>query len=233
MQKRLRSLFVALAMAIIATLLLVLVYVIKDYVIIHFHYRSWSNLVWAARVFACVSYILLVARIICAVSRRIQYVQRQRAQAQQEEKRMQERKLRTPEEIKEFLFYEMIQYSGIKNRLVEQLSEMDEYQTRLNRLFEINDMEAFSDIVPMFQHVEDEICDNCRAAINHYIVGSKEEFIESAEKVIKQNDLSLGRVKTALSALANYISGQVSRDSVSEVLDEFAKALTTVQNNED
>ena len=232
MQKRLRSLFVALAAAIVTTLLLVLVYVIKDYVIIHFHYRSWSNLVWATRGFACASYIFLVVRIVSVVAHRIQYAQQQRAQAQREEERMKERKLKTPEEIKEFLLSE-IEYSGIKNRLVEQLSEMDEYQARLNRLFEINDMEAFSHIVPMFQQVEDEICDNCRAAINHYIAGGKEEFSESAKNVIKQNDLSLGRVKTVLSALADYISGQVSRDSVSEVLDEFVQALATVQNNED
>lgn len=232
MQKRLRSLFVALAAAIVTTLLLVLTYVIKDYVIIHFHYRSWSNLIWAARGFACASYIFLIVRIVSVVAHRIQYAQQQRAQAQREEERMKERKLKTPEEIKEFLLNE-IEYSGVKNRLIDQLSKIDEYQARLDRLFEINDMDAFCNIVPMFQHVEDEICDNCRAAISHYVAGGREEFIDSAEKAVKQNDLSLGRVKTVLSALANYNSGQVSRDSVSEVLDEFIQALDTVQNNED
>jgi uncharacterized membrane protein YcjF (UPF0283 family) len=230
MQKRYRSLIFALIIAIIATLFIVLTNVAKDYIIIHFHYRSWSNLTWAARGFAAVSYLFLIARAVVVLLDKIKQAQSQRTRVEQEAERMQERKLRTPEDIKAFL--SGIGYMGLVTELIDQLSKMDEYQERLNRLFEINDIDSFSNIIPLFQQVENEICDNCRTAINHYVAGGKEEFVDSAEEVVKQNDQLLERIQTVLKALANYISGQVTRDGVSEVLDEFVQALATVQKNE-
>lgn len=232
MQKRYRSLIFALIIAIVATLLTVLIYVVKDYVIIYFHYWRWNILAWAARVLAAVSYLFLVVRAGAMLLDKIKQAQYQRARAEQEAERMQERKLKTPKDIIAFL-------TGIgpmkpATELINQLSKMDEYQERLNRLFEINDnIGSFSDIIPWFQQAENEICDNCRTAINQYVAGGEEEFVDSAKEAVEQNNKRLEMVHTVLWALAKYINGQVTRDSVVGVMDEFVKALTTVQNDED
>ena len=232
MQNRYRSLIYALIIAIIATLFIALTKVARDYIIIHFHYRSWSNLVWAARGFATVSYLSLFVRAGAMPLDKIKQAQHRRARVEQEAERMQERKLKTPKDIIAFL-------TGIgpmepATELINQLSKMDEYQERLNRLFEINDnIGSFGDIIPWFQQAENEICDNCRTAINQYVAGGEEEFVDSAKEAIKQNNTRLEMVHTVLWALAKYINGQVTRDSVVGVMDEFVKALTTVQNDED
>ena len=216
---------------VISIAFLVFTYVEKDFIIINQHYRTWvtcTRIAWALLILSVCALAVSFARILIHARKN---KEQSRVQQEQERVRSKERKLKGSNEIVEYLqnLRKILDQSKNAYKLIEQLREMDGYQERLDNLFEINEMDVFQNIVPAFQQVEDEMCDSCRSAINHYIAGGEAEFITSSEKVIKENDRRLKKVQEVLTALADYTSGQASQDSVGEVLDGFIQALATIR----
>lgn len=215
----------------ISVAFLIFTYIERDPIIIHQHYKTWviyMRIAWALFILSAGALAVGFARMLISAHKD---KEQHRMQREQEAERARARRLSSSKEIMEYLqsLGKDLDKSECAERLIEQLRNMSEYQRRLDTLLEMNEMGVFQNIVLAFQQVEAEMCDGCRSAINHYIAGGEAKFIVSSKKAEQENSQKLEKVQEVLNALAEYTSGQASRDSVSEVLDGFIKALETVQ----
>ncbi len=214
----------------VGVVLLIFTYVYKDYIIINHHYKTWVICTRVAWSLLLLSIGAIIVAFIKKLVRERRKKEQLRMQEERESMRSDVRKLRDSSDIVKYLdnLRSNTRRSNHAGVLIGQLNEMDDCRRRLNELFEINDIDVFRNIIDIFQRLEDEMCGNCRSAINHYIAGGVDEFNASSEKTVEANDEKLKAARKVLTALADYTSGQASQDSVIEVLNRFAQNLEEV-----
>ena len=239
MKKRTRNLLIAAGAALASLIFYVYTNANKNGIVIRHRYSGWRNMNTASTILLALSGAVLV--LILAFYGYMNWRQKKMARSEQEQEAQREadliesKKLRTPEDIRQFII-------GICNSrphcqtaklIKDQLDEMNGYQDRLERLLEINDTEMAKETVRgMLQQTENEICDDCRSVINAFVVDDVEGFESAARPVYESNAYKLKKAKEFLDNLKMKASEPVTSGDAVQNLEFFGQAINSSTDKE-
>lgn len=212
----------------IGALAIGLAHVMKNYVIINYHYRTWVACIWVARTLLIAGVVVLIFGIIRNLIDEHRRKEQLRLQEERKRRISEEQKLKGPEDIERYLRdMRNVENKESVDNLISRIRSMGEYRRRLDQLFKINEMDAFRNIEPAFQQLEEEICEHVLSAINLNVAGGDEYFVASSEKICRIIDQKLSCAQNALLQLAKYTNGQATEDSVVVMINSLVEVLET------
>ena len=240
MKKHARNLLIAAGSALVCLIFYVYTVANKEGLVIRHHYSGWRTLSTVSTILLALSGALLALVVAIYGYKKWQQKQAARFEEKQAAKReadeIESKKLRTPEDIRQF-FIDICKarpHCQIAKMIKDQLDEMNEYQARFEKLLEVNNFQMAADnIRKVLQDAEDSICDDCRSAINAYIIDEEAGFEAAAKTVYDRNEFKLGKVKEFLDKLKAYASGKVTSDDAIQNLEIFGEAISASTNKED
>lgn len=212
----------------IGALAIGLAHVMNNYIIINYHYRTWVACIWVARILLITGVVVLIFGIIRNLIDEHRRKEQLRLQEERKRKISEEQKLKGPEDIEKYLRdMRNVENEESVDNLISRIRSMGDYRRRLDRLFKINEMEAFRNIEPAFQQLEEEICEYVLSAINLNVAGGDEVFVASSEKIRRIIDQKLNCAQNALLQLAEYTNGRATEDSVVVMIKSLVEVLET------
>ena len=211
----------------------------KDGLIIRHHYSGWRTMTTIATVLLAISGTLLALClfvIVYSMLRNKRQMRLEQEQKMEREARMREsKKLRNPEDVRQF-FVQICDekpHCQIAKLILGQLDKMNEHQNNFDNLKEKNDISTVADnIAQALQEAEDSICEDCKSAINRYIVGDEAGFETIGKMVYERNEHTLEKVQEFLSEVAAFVSSKGRGDEAVANLELYAQRMNDAKSEE-
>ena len=137
-----------------------------------------------------------------------------------EKTRRQKKKSYSPEDIRENIRTYQKEYPEFPLDLcLQQLDEMDTYQSKLRELLDSNDLEAFAYTEDILMDVEIELCRDIKSFTNYMIVTADPNVtMDRYKSMLARNEERFGYVKSLLITLADFVNENIkSEDAVEKI----------------
>lgn len=137
-----------------------------------------------------------------------------------EKTRRQKKKSYSPEDIRENIRTYQKEYPEFPLDLcLQQLDEMDTYQSKLRELLDSNDLEAFAYTEYILMDVEIELCRDIKSFTNYMIVSADPNVtMDRYKSMLARNEERFGYVKSLLITLADFVNENIkSEDAVEKI----------------
>ena len=137
-----------------------------------------------------------------------------------EKTRRQKKKSYSPEDIRENIRTYQKEYPEFPLDLcLQQLDEMDTYQSKLRELLDSNDLEAFAYTEDILMDVEIELCRDIKSFTNYMIVSADPNVtMDRYKSMLARNEERFGYVKSLLITLADFVNENIkSEDAVEKI----------------
>lgn len=117
--------------------------------------------------------------------------------------------------------------------LLAQLDKMNEIQSKLEELLEMNNITSLDETKDLLQDIENAICmTNDRNLINYYVVGGWGSFIEHNEQISNENWSLLEQAQGLLDDIVEFVNGGKSLDQVKNRVDAFRSTVRSFLKEE-
>lgn len=124
------------------------------------------------------------------------------------------------------LMDEEVNFAPVGQILLKEMSDMDEFVERNDKLFRFNDMTEFESMKEIISQAKNALYHNCRGVVNLYVaLETSGEFTEEANKIIQSNNELLNNAQKFLLELARYTNEQNEDTDAVTMIQDYADAI--------